>query len=323
MDEVGQMPELSRIKSKDEKGEHNITNAGGEEEDNWEDILAEQKDWEKNPNKEKFNKKQEQYNALADFNKLLREEEAKLKDKHLLKEVDLAQKLKNMGKPIMIPQRGSVEHELQGNMEERKINDIDDSIPLENSEGKGPKLVRRHSTAPENTLLRDSKRRYSLRTMNNQEIIQHMEAFKIGFLDPSHQKKADQIINSLKQSSVVKKMPAKVKHTRTKSPQESKVQPTGWGPWEELWEFKKEAIRQKSPFGHFKSYKLRCLIVKAADDLRQELLAMQLIRKIEQIWKEAGLKLYVRAYDILVTSEDSGILGKNLRPLFSYSRICS
>jgi len=35
---------------------------------------------------------------------------------------------------------------------------------------------------------------------------------------------------------------------------------------------------------------------------------MQVMRKIEKIWKEAGLTLKLRTYDILVTSGDSGIL---------------
>ena len=83
-----------------------------------------------------------------------------------------------------------------------------------------------------------------------------------------------------------------------------------FGPWDELWEYKQEIIKKKSAYGHFPSYKLRCLIIKGDDDLRQELIAMQLIRKIEKIWRNAGLTLSVRTYDILVTSEDSGILGK-------------
>jgi len=83
---------------------------------------------------------------------------------------------------------------------------------------------------------------------------------------------------------------------------------TGWGPWEELWEYKQKAIQEKSPFGHLKSYKLRCLVVKANDDLRQELIVMQIINKIQSIWKAAGLPLALKSYDILVTSNDSGIL---------------
>ena len=80
------------------------------------------------------------------------------------------------------------------------------------------------------------------------------------------------------------------------------------GPWEELWEDKSKLIQEKSPYGHFPSYRLRCLIVKGGDDLRQELIAMQVIIKCQEIFKEACLSLYLRPYEIVVTSANSGIL---------------
>ena len=81
------------------------------------------------------------------------------------------------------------------------------------------------------------------------------------------------------------------------------------GPWDEIWEDKAELIKIKSPYGHFPSYKLRCLIVKGGDDLRQEILAMQLIIKFKQIFENANIKCYLRPYEIIVTSANSGILG--------------
>lgn len=81
------------------------------------------------------------------------------------------------------------------------------------------------------------------------------------------------------------------------------------GPWEEIWEDKAEIIQENSPYGHFPSYKLRSLIIKGGDDLRQEILAMQLIIKFKQIFENAHLKLYLRPYEIIVTSANSGILG--------------
>ncbi len=35
---------------------------------------------------------------------------------------------------------------------------------------------------------------------------------------------------------------------------------------------------------------------------------MQIIRKIQEVWKNAGLSLFLRPYDIIVTSANSGIL---------------
>ena len=80
------------------------------------------------------------------------------------------------------------------------------------------------------------------------------------------------------------------------------------GFWDELWEEKSKNIREKSPYGHFPSYQLRCIIVKGGDDLRQELLAMQIIIKFQEFFKQACLSLYLRPYEIVVTSANSGIL---------------
>ena len=81
------------------------------------------------------------------------------------------------------------------------------------------------------------------------------------------------------------------------------------GPWDEIWEDKAEMIKKTSIYGHFPSYKLRSLIVKGGDDLRQEILAMQLIIKFKQIFEKANIRLYLRPYEIIVTSANSGILG--------------
>ncbi len=79
-------------------------------------------------------------------------------------------------------------------------------------------------------------------------------------------------------------------------------------PWGEAWEDMKERIRKESPYGNYKSWNLRGVIVKGHDDLRQEHLAMQLIRKFKSIFKAASLSLFLQPYDILVVSENSGIL---------------
>ena len=67
-------------------------------------------------------------------------------------------------------------------------------------------------------------------------------------------------------------------------------------------------IQNNSPFKKFKTYKLVNFIAKANDDLRQELLAMQLIKFFEKIFKEEKLPLYIRTYEILITSSSSGLL---------------
>ena len=49
-------------------------------------------------------------------------------------------------------------------------------------------------------------------------------------------------------------------------------------------------------------------MVKANDDCRQEVLAMQLITRVKQIWDGAGSKLWLRPYNIFITSSDSAIM---------------
>ena len=82
-----------------------------------------------------------------------------------------------------------------------------------------------------------------------------------------------------------------------------------FGPWGDVWEDKEQAIRQSSPYGHFNSYRLRPIIVKGGDDLRQEVLAMQIIRKLREIFRKENIMAYLRPYEVIVTSANSGIIG--------------
>lgn len=81
-----------------------------------------------------------------------------------------------------------------------------------------------------------------------------------------------------------------------------------FGPWEELWHDKVKRLKIGSVYSNFPSFKLRNVIVKGGDDLRQEIVCMQVITKIRDIFRNAGLRLYLRPYEIIVTSESSGIL---------------
>ena len=70
----------------------------------------------------------------------------------------------------------------------------------------------------------------------------------------------------------------------------------------------KNEFQQKSPFKKFKTYKLVNFIAKSDDDLRQELLAMQLIKFFDKIFKEEKVSLQLHPYEILVTSSNSGLI---------------
>ncbi|RQX68925.1 1-phosphatidylinositol 4-kinase, partial [Toxoplasma gondii CAST] len=49
-------------------------------------------------------------------------------------------------------------------------------------------------------------------------------------------------------------------------------------------------------FGFASAY-IRCVLVKGGDDLRQELLASQLVRQFKAIFDEARLPLWLRPYE--------------------------
>ncbi|VUZ43640.1 unnamed protein product, partial [Hymenolepis diminuta] len=55
-------------------------------------------------------------------------------------------------------------------------------------------------------------------------------------------------------------------------------------------------------------HKLHQLLFKHGDDLRQDMLTLQLLRVMDHIWKEEGLNLDLTIYDCLSTGEDTGLI---------------
>ncbi|KAL5752121.1 hypothetical protein ACOSQ2_022628 [Xanthoceras sorbifolium] len=76
----------------------------------------------------------------------------------------------------------------------------------------------------------------------------------------------------------------------------------------ELWEVKKERIQKASVYGKLPGWDLRSVIVKSGDDCRQEHLAVQLIYHFYDIFQEAGLPLWLRPYEVLVTSSYTALI---------------
>lgn len=62
----------------------------------------------------------------------------------------------------------------------------------------------------------------------------------------------------------------------------------------ESWVDKRARIRAASPYGHLAAWDLLSVIVKTGADLRQEQLAIQLIREFGRIWSDAGCPHWVR-----------------------------
>uniref|UniRef100_A0AAQ4R9G6 Phosphatidylinositol 4-kinase beta n=1 Tax=Gasterosteus aculeatus aculeatus TaxID=481459 RepID=A0AAQ4R9G6_GASAC len=76
----------------------------------------------------------------------------------------------------------------------------------------------------------------------------------------------------------------------------------------EPWEDKVRRIREGSPYGHLMNWRLLSVIVKCGDDLRQELLAYQVLRQLQSIWQQERVPLWIKPYKILVMSSDSGMI---------------
>ncbi|XP_056300004.1 phosphatidylinositol 4-kinase beta-like isoform X1 [Pseudoliparis swirei] len=76
----------------------------------------------------------------------------------------------------------------------------------------------------------------------------------------------------------------------------------------EPWEEKVRRIREGSPYGHLLNWRLLSVIVKCGDDLRQELLAYQVLRQLQCIWQQERVPLWIKPYKILVMSLDSGMI---------------
>ncbi|KAL6768298.1 PIK3 [Auxenochlorella protothecoides x Auxenochlorella symbiontica] len=76
----------------------------------------------------------------------------------------------------------------------------------------------------------------------------------------------------------------------------------------EKWAARRARVRAQSPHGARPGWDLACVIVKAGDDCRQELLAMQLIDAFHDIFREARLPLTLHPYEVLVTSNRTALI---------------
>lgn len=76
----------------------------------------------------------------------------------------------------------------------------------------------------------------------------------------------------------------------------------------EPWDEKVQRIREASPYGHLPNWRLLSVIVKCGDDLRQELLASQVLQVLRMVWQQERVPLWIKPYQILVLSRDSGMI---------------
>ena len=76
----------------------------------------------------------------------------------------------------------------------------------------------------------------------------------------------------------------------------------------ESWESVVSRTQQYSPYGHLPGWELHACIVKCGDDLRQEVIAYQLLRQFQELWREEQLELWLHPYAVVVVSEDCGFI---------------
>ncbi|GAB4820846.1 hypothetical protein N2152v2_007892 [Parachlorella kessleri] len=86
------------------------------------------------------------------------------------------------------------------------------------------------------------------------------------------------------------------------------LQRTAQAVYGEKWATKRARVQRATPHGRRPGWDLRCVIVKSGDDCRQELLAMQLIQAFSDIFQEAQLPLWLRTYEVLVTSNRTALI---------------
>ena len=79
-------------------------------------------------------------------------------------------------------------------------------------------------------------------------------------------------------------------------------------PFGKNWEDIESEIKENSIFKNFETYEIKNFIAKANDDLRQELITMQIIKRYAHIFKEADIPLKLKPYEILITSPTSGLI---------------
>jgi phosphatidylinositol 4-kinase len=67
-----------------------------------------------------------------------------------------------------------------------------------------------------------------------------------------------------------------------------------------------DKILKTSSFKKFTTYRVKCFIAKANDDMVQEMFALQLIKKFEEIFSSVGI--FVKSYEVIITSNTSGLI---------------
>ncbi|TBU02944.1 phosphatidylinositol 4-kinase [Hamiltosporidium tvaerminnensis] len=74
------------------------------------------------------------------------------------------------------------------------------------------------------------------------------------------------------------------------------------------WSTKRETIKSQSVYSNLRGWNIKSMIVKTGNDLRQEMIASQLLTEMINIWKEEKLDIWVLNYGIYLIGSDCGFI---------------
>ena len=115
-------------------------------------------------------------------------------------------------------------------------------------------------------------------------------------------------IEEKKQIPEIKEMQVKSEIQEQPNLQRENSGDNSFNPFIKPWKETESQIKEKSRFKLFKSLSIVSFIVKAKDDLRQEVMTMQLIKKYDEIFKNENIPLKLHPYEIIITSNSSGLI---------------
>ena len=98
------------------------------------------------------------------------------------------------------------------------------------------------------------------------------------------------------------------KETQEQPKVEQEHKNISFNPFVKPWSETEKQIKEKSHFKSFSSLSVVSFIAKAKDDLRQEVMTMQLIKKYDEIFKSENIPLKLHPYEIIITSNSSGLI---------------
>ena len=131
-------------------------------------------------------------------------------------------------------------------------------------------------------------------------------------IDHSSEFRKSELLEALKRESILYKTKREENSKESDGKQEEeKVEDFLEGmldPFGKDWSELEQEFKMNSIYYNFDTYKLRPMIFKSNDDLRQELLAIQLLKRLLKIFQEANLSLYLKPYEIIITSWSSGYI---------------